>query len=107
MQAKIGLLGIAIDAIAILVTAFCGMVIWNWFIPEIFTMAPRLSFGLAMGFALVISVFFSSGTQHKLEELWDDPGMSVLNALFTQIINGAVKPIVLLIYAWIVHALVF
>ncbi len=98
------IVGLAVDIVAIFVSAMCGMVIWNWFIPPVFPTAPQLTVPFAMGLSFTVSAFIST-KQYKLDDLEDDEG--VFNAIFSQAMNGIIKPVFLLGFGWIVHSIAF
>ncbi len=96
-------INLIVDAIAFVVSAFCGMKLWNWFVPEVFESAPQLGFWSAMGIGFLSSCFISTGKSYKFSEFIDaDAGELSLNGMFSQLIEGIMKPIILLIYGWFV-----
>lgn len=60
-------LGIILFALAIFVQSIVQMFMWNWFIVPLGL--PTISFWLAMGISLTISVFHSSQSTKKSENL--------------------------------------
>lgn len=90
-----------LDLLSMFVTGFCGMILWNWYIPSFFDAVPPLTFLAAMGLFLVASVFVSSGKSYKKEDM--DSTEGVLNLFLTQLVNGVSKPITLVFFGWLVQ----
>lgn len=101
------IIAIVIDLVSILVSAFCGMIIWNWFMPPLFSEIPTLTFGSAIGLSLVLTVFDPSSSSHKYEEADNNPDLFFRNVILNQVMNGITKPVFVLVYAWIAQAIIF
>lgn len=97
----------AVDVLCLLATGACGMCLWNWFIPLAFATAPSLSFGLAMGLALVTSCFVGSGKSYKLQDVVEKDKAELFgDAMLTQVIQSILKPGTLLLFGWILHSII-
>ncbi len=77
-------------------------VLWNWFVPNIFTSAPHLSIGEAIGLALVVAAFLNIQSNDEKQE-YDSLGQKTLVILATPILRG----LLFLAAGLIVHAIVF
>ena len=89
------------DLLGMVIHATCGMIIWNWFMPDIFKL-PQLNLVYACGIALVCAVFIG-GKKHKLEDMEED---GLKDMIFSKIMNEFLNPIALVVMAWIVHLFV-
>lgn len=96
---------LVLDLVALIVSGFCGMMIWNWFIPTCFTSVPSISFVSSVGMIFVASVFVSSGKTYDYEEIRSNPDTFTWKCAFNQLINGIMHPIVLTCTAWVIHTL--
>lgn len=69
-------------------TVFNGWVLsvmWNWFIPNIFTTLPTLAIGEAIGISLVISAFLHIPyKEDEDKELW----AAFISALLSPVVRG-------------------
>lgn len=92
-----------LDFVALIVSGFCGMMIWNWFIPTCFTSVPSISFVSSMGIILVTSSFVSSGKPYNFQEIKNNSDMFMWDCAFNQLVEGITKPILLLCLAWVIH----
>lgn len=54
---KIVVIWLTVMFVTFATIGWTGSVLWNWFIPNIFTSAPTLRVGEAIGLTLVISTF--------------------------------------------------
>lgn len=64
-------------------SGFVAMVLWNWFVPSVFSSAPTLSLWQAVGINLVVSMF--AHQRNKANE----EGRSVLeDAIYTLLYSG-------------------
>ncbi len=95
-------IGVVSDVVAIIVTGFCGMILWNWYMPLIFETVPLLTFVSAAGLALVSSLFISSGTSLNPED-FEDEGYVFFKAILNSIVKGMVKPIILVVMGFLLH----
>lgn len=99
---------IGVDMAALVVTGFCSMQLWNWFVPAAFTAVPRLTFGAAMGIVLLASCLVASGKQYKAQKILDTGATDLLaDAMLTSMMNSMIKPVTLLFFGWIVQAIVY
>jgi hypothetical protein len=99
---------VGVDMAALVVTGFCSMILWNWFVPATFASAPRLTFGAAMGVVLLASCLVASGKQYRAQEILDTGTVDLLaDAMLTSMMNSMIKPVTLLFFGWIVQAIVY
>jgi len=95
--------GFAVDILGVVVSALAGWACWNMYIPGAFPGVPLLTFANAVGVVLVTSIL-CSGTTNTVKELED---FSVGDAITTAVISNIGKPLTLLAFAWVAHALLF
>lgn len=101
------LIVVVFDLIAFAVTGLVGMICWNWFVPAYVASAPPMTFAIAFGLVIMCGVFIPSSRTYDIKDLEGDDVMILTNALLTQTINGIANPIVLLVFAWFAHSLLF
>lgn len=101
------IIGLISDVFFYTVTGFSGMICWNWFVPEIFTSAPRMTFANALGLIVVGGVFIQSGKQYSLEDMKDGIDYVFWNELYSSLMTGVSKPLCILFIGWIVHFMLF
>lgn len=101
MNGQLAFVGLVVDVIAVFVSGFCGMILWNWYVPLIFETAPQLTFILAIGLSLVASAFVSSSRTYDIEEFDDDTGIT--KCILNQVMSGISKPIWLVVMGAIVN----
>jgi hypothetical protein len=100
--------GLLITISSIVVTGFCSMWLWNWFMPLIAASVPKLTFSTAVGLAVVTSCFLGSSRSYKLKDYATKGDTEIfLDAVFTQIMNETVKPLSLLLIGWVIHLILF
>ena len=96
--------GFAIDILSVIVSALAGWACWNMYIPGAFPGVPPLTFANAVGVVLVTSILCSGTTKYTVKELED---FSVGDVITTAVISNIGKPLTLLAFAWVAHALLF
>lgn len=100
---KLILLGSIFDFICICVTALVSKTCWNWFIPTTFPEAPELTFPTTLGLLLVFRCFTPNYESYKIKDN-EDP---IYTAFFNQAVKGLISPVIIFIYAWMIHLLLF
>lgn len=89
---------------AVPMTLFNGWmlsIMWNWFIPHIFSSMPTLSIGAAIGLSLVISAFVYIPAKEAAED--EDPWVRFVGILLNPVLRG----LLLLAIGAIVHSIAF
>ena len=102
---KIFCIGLAIAIIDVVAHGVAGKLCWNWFVPEVWTAAPRLTFPTAIGLMFVSTLFATTGRAEDFVHSSRDERTH--QALMTGLLNGCVRPLAILLYAWGIHALLF
>ena len=96
--------GFAIDILSLVVSALAGWACWNMYIPGAFPGVPPLTFASAVGVVIVTSLFCGGSTKYTIKEL---ENFRAGDAIITAVFNGIAKPLTLLAFAWVAHALLF
>lgn len=102
-----GIIASVVDIVCLCITGISGMLCWNWFVPELFSSAPKMTFATSIGLSIVCSMFVINGTKHSLEEIEGNFENVFWNTVYNQFVNGITKPLILLLYGWILHSLLF
>jgi hypothetical protein len=87
--------GLVVFAAGMIVNGIVGMVLWNWFVPELFVSAPKLNVWEALGLYLTIVAF----TRHAMDRM--PQRLNNRDSLFVKLGLSAV----LLILGFIIHSL--
>ena len=101
------IVGLVVDILCLIATGVTGMVCWNWFIPTVFESAPHITLLASIGLVLVSSAFTSGSVQHSLSDFKNGVGTEFLNKIYHQFMTGVMRPISILLIAWIVHSVLF
>jgi uncharacterized membrane protein required for colicin V production len=96
--------GFAIDILSLVVSALAGWTCWNMYIPGAFPGVPPLTFASAVGVVIVTSLLCGGGAKYTVKELEE---FRVGDAIATAVVNSIAKPLTLLAFAWVAHALLF
>lgn len=96
--------GFAVDILGLVISALAGWACWNMYIPGAFPGAPPLTFASAVGVVLVTSLLCGGSTKYTVKELED---FRVGDVIVTGVMNSIGKPLALLAFAWVAHALLF
>ncbi len=100
-------LPVLVSFVGMLVSSFCGMKLWNWFLPVAFPSVPPLGYGLAVGIGLIVMCFFPLPPQDFQKFLEQDSEEVGLDTIWSSIINGIAGPIISLGIGWIVQGMTF
>lgn len=100
------LLGIITTVAALMSEGFCGMKLWNWFIPLWIPSAPELTFGIACGLSLVVHRFTGDTDVNEVNQIIDNGKEGGLDALRAIVINNMISPFVSLFIGWIIMQLI-
>jgi hypothetical protein len=96
--------GFTLDILGLVISALAGWACWNMYIPGAFPGVPPLTFASAVGVVLVTSLLCGGGNKYTVKELED---FTVADAITTALISNIGKPLTLLAFAWVAHALLF
>ena len=89
--------------ITLLVSGFCGMMVWNWFVPVFFASIPSLSFVAATCVVLIVTVFVPLGTFYNFKKIINNPDMFMWNSVLNQVMDGICRPVSILIFVWVIY----
>jgi predicted small integral membrane protein len=95
--------GFVIDILGLVVSALAGWACWNMYIPGAFPGVPPLTFASAVGVVVVTSLL-GAGQKYSVKEL---KNFRAWDAIGTSVINSVAKPLTILAYAGVAHALLF
>lgn len=100
------LLGITMTVVALMAEGFCGMKLWNWFIPLWIPSAPELTFGIACGLGLVVRRFIGNTDVDEVNHIMDDGEEGWLNALRAMVVSNMISPFLALFIGWVIMQLI-
>ncbi len=100
------LLGMIMTVAALMSEGFCGMKLWNWFIPLWIPSAPELTFGIACGLSLVVPRFTGNTDVDEVNHIMDDGEEGWFNALRAMVVNNMISPFTSLFIGWVILQLI-
>lgn len=102
---KIFLIGLMLTVIDIVANGIAGKLCWNWFVPEVYPAAPRLTFTTAVGLMIVCSLYTISG--RTIDYVHSTKKEQVYQSIRNSITHGCARPLMILLLSWGMHRLLF